>query len=286
MTPRAPIQTHEAAIRGLRTRWLTAPGDGAPVLYVHGVPDEGSMWTGFLQRSGGIAPDLPGFGASQKPRHHPYGIASIADHLEGLLDHLQIDRFRLVVHDWGGAALALAQRMPERVERLVIIDALPLLPGYHWHRLARVWRTPIVGELFMALTGKHAVRFISREARVAPGPLPEAEIDRIWSAFDRGTRNAILRQYRSAPETQLAGYGDRLAELACPALVLWGDRDPYVPARFADAYGAALPNATVQHVADASHWCWIDRPDLIERVTDWLDSDPSATPIQQEITTA
>ena len=273
----AELTVREAAIRGTRMRWLYAPCTGSPVLYVHGVPDEGSMWTPFLKRTGGLAPDLPGFGSSAKPRHYPYGIAQVADQLEGLLDHLQIDRFRLVVHDWGGAALALAQRIPDRVERLVIIDALPLLPGYHWHRIARVWRTPLAGELFMALTTRKALRFISREAYAAKGPLPDAFLERAWSHFDGDTRRAILRLYRSAPEEMLAGYGDRLGRITAPTLVLWGERDPYVPASFADAYAQAIPNATLQRIADASHWCWIDRPDLIGQVTDFLNSDTHPT---------
>ncbi|HVP02578.1 MAG TPA: alpha/beta hydrolase [Solirubrobacteraceae bacterium] len=273
-----PIRSARATLRGLDSAWLQAPSDGTPTLYVHGVPDEGSMWTPFLERTGGIAPDLPGFGESGKPRDFPYGIEAIADHLEALLDHLQIDRVKLVAHDWGGAALAFAQRRPERIERLVLIDAGPLLPDYHWHRLARIWRTPVAGELFMLLATKPALRVLSREAAVAPGPMPEEWLERVWFHFDRGTRRAILRLYRSAPEQDLARAGARLSELTCPALVVWGERDPYVPVRFADAYGAVLPDATVERVPDASHWCWIDRPDLVERIAGWLGDEPITHP--------
>jgi len=274
-TPVRPIRAARASIGGLDGAWLQAPWEGTPVLYVHGVPDEGSMWAPFLARTGGIAPDLPGFGESARPRDFAYGIEAISDHLEALLDHLQVDRVKLVVHDWGGAALAFAQRRPERVERLVVIDAAPLLPGYHWHRIARVWRTPLAGELFMLLATKPALRLLSREAAVGPGPMPDTWLERVWFHFDRGTRRAILRLYRSACEEDLARAGTRLGELSCPALVVWGERDPYVPARFADAYGAVLPDATVERVPDASHWCWIDRPDLVTHITCWLDGEPS-----------
>jgi len=270
-----PIRAGRATLRGVDSAWLEAPSDGTPALYVHGVPDEASMWTPFLERTGGMAPDLPGFGESAKPRGFPYGIDAIAEHLDALLAHLGVERVKLVVHDWGGAALAWAQRSPERVERLVVIDAAPLLPGYHWHRLARVWRKPIVGELSMLLMTRPALRLVSREARVAPGPMPREWLERVWFHLDRGTRRAILRLYRGASEQDLAAAGTRLGDLACPALVVWGDRDPYVPARFAGAYGAVLPNATVEHVPDASHWCWIDRPDLVDRIARWLAGDPA-----------
>jgi pimeloyl-ACP methyl ester carboxylesterase len=263
-------RVREALIRGIRMQWLDAPCDGSPVLYVHGVPDDGAMWIPFLERTGGISPDLPGFGGSAKPRYHPYGIAQIADQLEGLLDQPSVERFRLVVHDWGGAALAPAQRIPDRVERLVIIDALPMLPGYHWHRIARIWRAPIAGALFMRLATKEALRFISREAHVANRPMPQEFTDSVWSHFDRDTRAAILRltaahPRRCSPATEIACTG------APPTLVLWGERDPYLPSWCAEAYGRALPNATVELVPDASHWSWIDRPNVIDRVAAFLD---------------
>jgi pimeloyl-ACP methyl ester carboxylesterase len=82
--------------------------------------------------------------------------------------------------------------------------------------------------------------------------------------YDQGTQRAILRLYRSAPEDELARAGARLGDLACPALVVWGDHDPFIPARFADAYAAALPAAETLHLPDAGHWPWLDRPDLVE----------------------
>lgn len=268
-----PIRSARARIGGLESAWLEAPSGGTPTLFVHGVPDEGSMWAPFLERTGGIAPDLPGFGETAKPAGFDYGIEAIADHVEALLEHLGVERVKLVVHDFGGAALAFAQRNPERIERLVIIDALPLLEGYRWHRLARVWRTPIAGELFMGLANKRVLRLLSREARVAPGPMPDTWLERVWFHFDAGTRRAILKLYRDTPERELESAGAQLGAVRCPALVVWGEQDPYVPARFADAYGRVLPHATVERIPDASHWCWLDRPDLVERIAAWLGEE-------------
>jgi pimeloyl-ACP methyl ester carboxylesterase len=84
----------------------------APVLYVHGNPTNSDDWIEFLERTGGIAPDLPGFGRSGKPAHFDYSIEGYAGALEQLLAQLGIDRYSLVVHDWGSAALGLAQRAP------------------------------------------------------------------------------------------------------------------------------------------------------------------------------
>src|SRR5438445_697761 len=90
-----------------------------------------------------------------------------------------VERVRMVVHDWGAVGLAFAQRCPERVERLVVINAVPLLGGYRWHRIARIWRTPLLGELAMGATTRRALELTSREGNVTPGPMPRAWLDSV-----------------------------------------------------------------------------------------------------------
>src|SRR5437763_12172220 len=141
----------------------------APVLYVHGVPTDGDDWLPFLARTGGYAPDLPGFGRSGKPGDFEYSIDGYASFLEAFLDHVGVERYSLVVHDWGGVGLALAQRTPGRVARLVVANTVPLLPGYRWHRTARVWRTPLAGELLMGFTTRFAMRRAIRRIVSDPG---------------------------------------------------------------------------------------------------------------------
>ncbi len=87
--------------------------------------------------------------------------------------------------------------------------------------------------------------------------------------FDQGTQRAILRLYRSSPPDVLAAAGTRLGELSGPALVVWGKRDPYIPARFGNAYANAL-GAELVELADAGHWAWLDRPDVVDRVVEFV----------------
>ena len=160
--------------------------------------------TGFLERSGGLAPDLPGFGRSGKPGHFDYTIDGYARFVEQYLDLLEVERVRLVVHDWGAVGLAFAQRHPERIERLVVMNAVPFLPGYRWHRTARLWRTPLLGEIAMGATTRFALRRSTLDANATPGPLPDAWLDSVLDHFDHGTQRAILRLYRSSPPEVLA----------------------------------------------------------------------------------
>lgn len=274
---RVEVAEHTAELDGQPIFWRaapappSAPAGAAPVLYVHGVPTTGADWLPFLERAGGLAPDLLGFGRSGKGGHNDYSLEGIARFVERFLDEVvNVERVRLVVHDWGAAALAWAARAPERIERLVILDAVPLLPGYRWHRVARLWRTPLLGELAMGFTGRRTLARALRPA-FASGRVPDGFVEAALAGFDQGTQRAILRLYRSAPEELLAVSGRDLSSLGAPALVGWGARDPYISSRFGEQYAAKLPNARVVIVEDAGHWPWLDRPDLIDRVATFLE---------------
>src|SRR5262249_9377101 len=148
-------------------------------------------------RTGGIAPDLPGFGRTGKRGDLDYTMAGYDMFVDTFLEHAGVDRVRLVVHDWGAVGLLLAQRFPERVERLRIANAVPLLSGSRCHPVARAWRTPLVGEVAIGLMTAWAAR----------KRLPDVIVDQAWPHFDQGTQRAILRLYRASPEDALARAG-------------------------------------------------------------------------------
>ena len=268
------VKEERAVIGGVETFWRRAdPAAGStPALFVHGVPTNSDIWLPFLEDAGGVALDLPGFGRSGKPADFDYSIPGYDAFLGAFLDHTALERFSLVVHDWGGAlGLALAQRLHERLDRLVVINSLPLLPGYRWHRIARVWRTPLAGEMAMGFTTRLTLKWVLREATPQPGSMPEDFIDSVYDHFDHGTQRAILRLYRSAPPEVLERWGRGLHEITAPTLVLWGTEDPYIPVAFAQAYTDALGGETrLELVEGAGHWCWRDRPELVEQAAEFL----------------
>jgi pimeloyl-ACP methyl ester carboxylesterase len=245
-------------VAGLDVHYRHA-GD-APVLYLHGVPNHSGQWVPFLERGGGIAPDLPGFGRSAKPGDFDYTIAGYDRFLESFAAEVGLERFSLVVHDWGSVGLALAQRFPERIERLVLFTSVPLLPGYRWHRLARGWRTPVVGELLMGFTTRWGFR----------RSIPREIADSSWETFDHGTQRAILKLYRASPLEVLARAGERLGELRAPALILWPRDDPYIGERFGRLYADALGGETTLELVDGGHWTWTRRPELVDRTLDFV----------------
>jgi pimeloyl-ACP methyl ester carboxylesterase len=269
------LADHSGEIDGLPVFWrsagtVDAAGSEPVALYVHGVPDSSDEWVAFLRLTGGLAPDLPGFGRSGKPGYLRFTIAEYDRFIERFLDELGVQRVSIVMHDWGAVGLAFAQRLPERVARLVLINTVPFLAGYRWHPIARLWRTPGLGELAMGTTNRFTLARLSRRTNATPGAMPRQWQDSVLAHFDQGTQRAILRLYRSSPPEALAAAGERLGSLRVPALVVWGMRDPYIPASFARGYADALAGAELVELADAGHYPWLDVPDAVARVADFV----------------
>ena len=267
------IEEGELRVDGVRVFYRRVPGEGTPTVYCHGNPTHSEDWLPFLERGGpAIAIDMPGWGRSDRPdpARFDYSMYGLSAFLERCLDELGVKRRKLVVHDWGSLALIGAQRRPELVERLVVINVVPLLPGYRWHWVAQVWRRRPLGELANATTTKFSMALLMRQARSDRSPMPPEFVDMVWRYWDKGTRDATLALYRHADPDRLAQAGKDLARLTCPSLVIWGDNDLYLPTRFAEAHVAVLPDSQLQIVSGAGHWPWIDDPAVIDRVLDFL----------------
>jgi len=249
-----------------------AGDDDVPILYLHGIPTSSFDWLEPLALGGGIAVDLPGFGRSGKRGDLDYSLAGHVAFVDRLLERLALERVRLCLHDWGAAVgLRWAMGQPERVERLVVIDGVPLLRGFRWRGPARLVRAPLLGPVAVGAATKPVLRRLSHRASAGRGPMPEPFVASVAEGFDLGTERAVLRLLRSASPELLARAGADLGAIDAPALVLWGARDPYIPARFGAGYAATLGDATLEVVEDAGHWPWIDRPELSARIVEHLD---------------
>jgi len=248
-----------------------AGDDPVPTVFLHALGTSSFDWLAPLALGGGIAVDLPGFGRSGKRGDLDYSLAGHVRFLGRLLDALELDRVRICGHDWGAAVgLAWAAEQPARVQRLVVVNAVPLLGGFRWRGPARVVRTPVVGPIAVGSAWKPILRRLSRRASAPPGPMPAAFVESVAEGFDLGTERATLLALRNADPETLARAGENLSAITAPALVVWGERDPWIPARFGSGYAAALGDATLELVPDAGHWPWIDRPEVGTRIVEYL----------------
>lgn len=269
------IETGTVIVDGVATFFRRLPGEGPPVVFVHGVPTHSEDWMPILERMRGpaIALDLPGFGRSDRPapESFDYSMHGYARFVTRFLRRMAIGEYSLAVHDWGPVALIAAQEEPGSVRRMMILNAVPLLPGYRWHRVARIWRTPVLGELSNRIWSRRAVDWSLRESRGDWSRHDPAFVDLIWDHLDQGTLRAILRLYRSAPEPELAAAGRRLDSITAPTLVVWGLKDRYLPPEFGRAWAERLPNAELEELPESGHWPWRDEPGVIDRLVGFLD---------------
>jgi pimeloyl-ACP methyl ester carboxylesterase len=272
------IETGTVMVDGVSTFFRRVRGEGAPVVFVHGNPSSSGDWEPFLERleRPAVAFDLPGWGRSARPAPavFDYSMHGLARFFTRFLQRMAIEDYALMVHDWGAVALIAAQDEPERVRRLVISNAVPLLPGYRWHRTARIWRTRGLGELSRRLTTRRLVDLGLRESRGDWSWHDPGLVEEVYEQLrDRRGVAAILRLYRSADPDRLAAAGEHLGTISAPTLVVWGMRDRYLPGRFAAAYAERLLRAELVEAPDAGHWPWIDEPTLIDRVNRFLRID-------------
>ena len=261
------VDEHTIEVAGASVYYRRAPARDIEILYLHSVPTSSDDWAEMLDVTGGLAPDLLGFGRTSKAGNLDYSLPAYAVFVEQFIDALDVPEVALVGHGWGAAiGLLFAQRHPHRVVRLAIVDAVPLLDGFEWPAMARWWRRPGVGELLMGSVNRWLLARVLRKGSARREAWPDARVDAVWDQFDQGTQRAILRLHRSVDARDLAASGADLVQLEQPALVVWGDQDPWLAPAFADAYARRLPHAIVDHVPGAGHWPWLDQPAVAERL--------------------
>jgi pimeloyl-ACP methyl ester carboxylesterase len=261
------------AIGGIQDRLIQAgPADAnEAVLFVHGNPGSADDWEALVAAVGGtglraIALDLPDFGETIAPagfEHSPPGYATF---LAQALETLGVQRVHLVLHDFGGPiGLVWAAMHVDALASVTLIDT-GVLSGYKWHRLARIWRTPVIGELFQASATRRAFRLLLN--RNEPRGLPRAFVDGMYDHYDRRTRRAVLKLYRATDDPGAGGaeFAALMAPRDIPALVIWGEHDAYLPASYAARQRDAFPSADVHVLPASGHWPYADAPETVERL--------------------
>ncbi|MGB0889245.1 MAG: alpha/beta fold hydrolase [Solirubrobacterales bacterium] len=262
-TAHSAVMHGSIVVDGVRSS-LVQSGDttaSEAVVFTHGSPGCAEEFSALVAQTGefarAIAIDMPGFGGADKPRPRAfeYSAANIGVHLAKQLEALGVERAHFVGHDFGGAFnLLAAAYSPDRVGSIVMINS-GLMRGYSWHRIARIYRTPLLGELFMMIANERGFAFAMRS-------LPDWLVAQMWSNFDRATRRAVLALYRATP---MGGQAEQLPAIRMlsrdwPALVIFGADDPYLPAALAARNQESLPNASIELIEGAGHWPHAEAP--------------------------
>ena len=252
------------AINGVASL-ITECGDSAAteaIVCLHGVPGSGRDFESLLPSLGqlgrAIAIDLPGFGQADKPSDFPYSVEGYQTWLEPALRELQVERAHLVLHDFGGPIGLLWAAMHPNQFASVTLLATGVLTGYRWHLLGRLWRRPGLGEFLQRRTSPRLFRLWMRRGN--GGGLDRDWLDQLIEEDDDATRAATLALYRATDDPGSDVVGVSLAPYERPALVIWGQKDPYVAPHYASAQRRPFPTADIQVWPDAGHWPHVQHP--------------------------
>ena len=233
---------------------LLEQGSGPPVLFLHGNPDSSEIWRDVIdplsRRFRCLAPDLPGFGRTPAPESFDCSLDSMSCWVNSLLDKLAPgENVHLVGHDFGAIfAMAFAIRNPGRIGHIAV-GGFPFFPDYRWHFWGRVWRTPILGEISMLSMNRW---LFAREMRAGGPKLGDDHVERAYRFLTGPTKRLILRLYRATDPGNFAAWQSGLEALLArkPTLVLWGEKDPFVPADYTERF----PGARIVRFPDCGHW--------------------------------
>jgi len=275
-----------AEVDGVRVHYQEAgPADAPPMILIHGFASSNLVWSKVLLELAAsgfrvIAPDLPGYGYSAKPRKLDYTIGSQARMIVGLLAHLEIERAAIVGSSYGGAVAAtIALDRPELVEKLVLVGAVTNNAPTRY-LLMRLFGSPIIGDLISPLLlgsrrllRKRMKRVYDRHSWV----LDERRVNaRYLSLNTRGTHRAIIRTVRRWDADRIS----RDAHLVnVPTLVLWGDTDRDVPLQHGEELQEKLPNSRLIVFRECGHLPQEEYPEEFTKVVTEFLKDASPAPL-------
>jgi pimeloyl-ACP methyl ester carboxylesterase len=257
---------HELEIDGRRVNYVEmGSGDDPPVVFVHGL---GGAWQNWLENIPRVAQerrvlalDLPGFGRSEMPRDE-ISIAGYGRTVHAFCQQLSLGQVVLVGNSMGGFVAAEASiQFPELVERLVLVSAAGLSitnlmrrPAVTWGRVAAALGSygaansraavtrPVIRHLSLGFVMRHPTRL-------------RADLcwEQVHAAGTPGFSDAL---------EALLGYDfhDRLSEISCPTLIVWGKEDMMVPVKDADEFERLIPNSREVLMEDTGHVPMLERP--------------------------
>ncbi len=243
-------------------------GSGDPVLLIHGL---GGSWPNWLEQlpvlaatHRTIAFDLPGFGASPMPPL-PVTIPGYARTVAGLMDALDLPSAAIVGNSMGGEISAeLALEAPERVQRLVLVSPAGVSTAHVARRLPAIRAAYPAVSALAAWVGANADQVVRRpRLRAAALSLVATRSREIAAEFAaeqiRGVGKPGFMPALEALIVHSQTLRERLPDIGCPTLVVWGDQDPVVPVRDAEVFASQIPGARKVIWSQTGHVAMFER---------------------------
>jgi len=283
-TMRAPDVRDVRLGQGRRLRVRSWPGEGRPLVLLHGLLDDSEGWTGLAMDTHRpcIAIDLPGFGGSELPTRPR--ISAYAEDVAAGLRRLDIGEYTLVGHSLGGAVATAVAERHEGVHSLVLLAPA----GYGQIRLAEAFALPGVRDIAQLMLPLALVSPLLVTAGyttfVAHGRLPSNDL----------TQRLRRRAFQSAPGVRTAvgaiaaagrskrGFHNRAVAFDGPVAALWGARDALVPLNHTKAVKSALPQTHLEIWPRMGHHPQRERPAQLSR---FIERHAAETPKRRRAAT-
>jgi pimeloyl-ACP methyl ester carboxylesterase len=262
-----------ANVRGARVAYAELGAGEPAVVLIHGL---GGQWRNWLENIPAlaahrrvIAVDLPGFGDSAVPPDR-ISISGYAEVVDELCEQLGLGPVVAVGNSMGGfVATELALTHPSRVERLVLVDAAGIVPtrGELSRALPFLWANALIGARLAGanrhLAGRpglrHALlRLVAHEPR-------RLRADLVYHGLLEAPRPGMRQALRASLSYLSHEWSDRLEDIRCPTLVVWGEADALIPVRHADEFVRRIPHARAARVPNAGHIPMIETPERFNR---------------------
>lgn len=275
------IESRAVDLDGLNLHYLQAGDAGEPVLLVHGWPTSAYLWRNIMaplaRHRRVIAPDLPGFGESDKPPEASYSLNYHARTLDAFLGALGVERTALVVHDLGGpVGLLWAVRNPEKVSRLAVLNTI-VYPQVSMAVKAFIAAAFVPGlNTLMSSAGG-----ISRVMNmgVSRSSLDEETLRRYQEPFSTPeARQVLLKTLKRLHPGALEEIAAKLPTMDWPTRIIYGTKDRLLPAVAKDMERLRdeMPQATLTAL-DCGHFLQEDDPETVARLlAEFLADDTSS----------
>jgi pimeloyl-ACP methyl ester carboxylesterase len=281
------VRVEEMDLHGHRVRYRIG-GEGPAIVLIHGITGSSATWDQVMPQLARdytvLAPDLLGHGDSAKPRGD-YSLGAYASGIRDLMIALEIDSATFVGHSLGGGvAMQLAYQFPDRLDRMVLVSSGGL--GKAVHLMLRLVALPAseyvlpllvaeplrnAGEAVAGVLGRLGLRAGHDLAEIAGG---------FASLGDVGARQAFVHTARSIIdiEGQRVSARDRLYLASeVPTLLIWGERDPIIPAKHGRAAQSEIPGSRLELFPEAGHFPYKSDPQrFVDALTDFMEDTEAA----------
>lgn len=244
-------------------------GAGDPVILIHGIPTNSGLWRNVMpilaEDFAVYAPDMIGYGASDKPKDQDLSVAAQAGYLADFMDAVGIGAAHLVGHDIGGGVVQIfTVRHPDRAGKLVLVDSIAY-DSWPEPGIARL-KEPAWDEIMQRLDIARGFRKGLEQGMVHTDRITDEVVDQYADPFrDLEGRLAYLRAARALDNRDTLNIIDQIEAIDKPVLILWGDSDIFQKVEYGRRLAGALADARLVVIEKAGHFLPEDQPEVLAR---------------------